>query len=98
MAVVARMKNRMTMHNRQSPMLKQEKKSIKLIKEGGRGGEGGCETSQRQDPLTQYINMVTYKYIFIIYIYKCCKKTISPVLFHFQVIECLIKSRVKLSA
>ena len=41
MAVVARMKNRMTMHNRQSPMLKQEKKSIKLIKEGGGGGEGG---------------------------------------------------------
>ena len=39
MAVVARMKNRMTMHNRQSPMLKQEKKSIKLIKEGGGGGE-----------------------------------------------------------
>ena len=43
MAVVARMKNRMTMHNRQSPMLKHEKKSIKLIKEGGgvrwRGGK-----------------------------------------------------------
>ena len=42
MAVVARMKNRMTMHNRQSPMLKQEKKSIKLIKEGGGVGRGGA--------------------------------------------------------